>query len=135
MRCTVVSRVIDAPPETVYRAFLDRDALVAWLPPGSMTGVIHTFEPREGGTFRISLAYPEDDTSSRGKSSARADTVRGRFVRLIPNEKIVWATEFEIDGPVLRRRDDRALDLGAGGQRHKRHGAVRENPGGDPAGG
>jgi uncharacterized protein YndB with AHSA1/START domain len=101
MRSTVVSRVIAAPPETVYRAFLDRDAVVTWLPPGTMTGVIHTFEPREGGAFRISLLYPEDDTAARGKSSARADTFHGRIVTLIPNEKIVWATEFESADPSL----------------------------------
>jgi uncharacterized protein YndB with AHSA1/START domain len=96
---TIVSRVINAPRETVYRAFLDRDALVHWLPPGSMTGVIHAFEAREGGIFRMSLEYPEDDTSSRGKTSARTDTFRGRFAKLVPLERIVWATEFESADP------------------------------------
>jgi uncharacterized protein YndB with AHSA1/START domain len=96
---TVVSRVIAAPREAVYRALLDKDAVAAWLPPTPMTGVIHAFDVREGGTFRISLVYPEDDGSSRGKSSERTDTVRGRFVTLIPNERVVWATEFESADP------------------------------------
>ena len=96
---TVVSRVVKAPPEAAYRAFLDQDALVAWLPPGTMQGVVHAFDAREGGTFRISLVYPEDEDSPRGKSSARTDTVGGRFVELVPHERIVWATQFESADP------------------------------------
>ena len=45
--------------EALYRAFLDRDAFVAWLPPGSMRGVAHAFDGREGGSFTMSLVYPE----------------------------------------------------------------------------
>ena len=96
---TVVSRVVKASREAVYRAFLDQDALVAWLPPGTMQGVVHAFDAREGGTFRISLVYPEGEGSPRGKSSARTDTVGGRFVELVPNERIVWATQFESTDP------------------------------------
>jgi uncharacterized protein YndB with AHSA1/START domain len=96
---TVVSRVIKAPREAVYRAFLDQDALAAWLPPGSMRGVVHAFDGREGGSFRMSLVYPEGDGSSRGKTSKSTDTFQGRFVKLIPGEQIVWATEFESADP------------------------------------
>jgi uncharacterized protein YndB with AHSA1/START domain len=96
---TVVSRVIHAPREAVYQAFLDPDALVAWLPPGSMRGVVHAFDAREGGSFKVSLVYPEGDGSPRGKTSEGTDTVQGRFVALIPNERIVWATEFESADP------------------------------------
>jgi uncharacterized protein YndB with AHSA1/START domain len=96
---TVVSRVVNAPREAVYRAFLDQDALVAWLPPGSMRGVVHAFDAREGGSFRMSLVYPEGDGSSRGKTSESTDTFRGCFVKLIPYERIVWAIEFESADP------------------------------------
>jgi uncharacterized protein YndB with AHSA1/START domain len=92
---TVVSRVIDAPREAVYRAYLDRDSLAAWLPPGAMTGVVHAFDAREGGSFSMSLVYPKGDRSARGKTTENTDTFRGRFVTLIPNERIVWAVEFE----------------------------------------
>jgi uncharacterized protein YndB with AHSA1/START domain len=91
---TVVSRVIDAPREAVYRAYLDQDAVAAWLPPGSMRGVVHALDGREDGSFRMSLVYPEGDRSSRGKTSKSTDTFRGRFVKLIPYERIVWAVEF-----------------------------------------
>ena len=96
---TIVSTVVNAPREAVYRAFLDQDALVAWLPPDSMTGVVHAFDAREGGTFRMSLVYPEGDASSRGKTSERTDTFRGRFVKLTPCELVVWATQFESADP------------------------------------
>jgi uncharacterized protein YndB with AHSA1/START domain len=96
---TIVSRVIAAPREAVYSALLDRDAIATWLPPASMTGVVHAFDAREGGSFRISLVYPEGDGASQGKTSDRTDTVRGRFVTLIPNERVVWATEFESADP------------------------------------
>jgi uncharacterized protein YndB with AHSA1/START domain len=96
---TVVSRVVNAPREAVYRALLDQDALAAWLPPDSMTGVVHAFDAREGGTFRMSLVYPEGDPSARGKTSERTDTFQGRFAKLIPNEQVVWATEFESADP------------------------------------
>jgi len=64
-----------------------------------MEGVVHAFDGREGGTFRMSLVYPEGDSSARSKTSERTDTVRGRFVKLIPKERIVWATEFESADP------------------------------------
>jgi uncharacterized protein YndB with AHSA1/START domain len=47
----------------------------------------------------MSLVYPESETSARGKSSDRADTFNGRFVKLVPNEQIVWATVFESGDP------------------------------------
>jgi uncharacterized protein YndB with AHSA1/START domain len=96
---TIVSRVIDAPQEALYRAFLDRDAFVAWLPPGSMRGVVHAFDGREGGSFTMSLVYPESDGSSQGKTSQSTDTFQGRFVKLVPSERIVWSIEFESADP------------------------------------
>jgi uncharacterized protein YndB with AHSA1/START domain len=54
---TRVSRIIKTPRKAVYQAFLDRDAVASWLPPETMTGHVHLFDPREGGIFRISLTY------------------------------------------------------------------------------
>jgi uncharacterized protein YndB with AHSA1/START domain len=96
---TSCQKVINAPRAVVYRAFLDQDTLAAWLLPRSMKGVVHAFEAREGGTFRMSLIYPEDHSSSRGKTSDSTDTFEGRFVRLIPDEQIVSAVEFESADP------------------------------------
>ena len=96
---TTVSRVINMPPEAVYRAFLDQDAVAAWLPPGSMRGVVHAFEGQEGGAFSMSLVYPEGDRSALGKTSESTDTFRGRFAKLVPNEQVVWAVQFESADP------------------------------------
>lgn len=96
---TVVSRVLSVPPEAVYGAFLDPDAVATWLPPGSMRGIVHAFEGREGGPFSMTLVYPDDDATASGKTTASTDTFRGRFAQLIPNERVVWAVEFEAADP------------------------------------
>ncbi|RFB94198.1 ATPase [Rhizobium leguminosarum bv. trifolii] len=94
-RSTTVSRFIAAPPERIYRAFLDAEAVATWLPPGSMRGIIHAFEGREGGAFSMSLVYPDDAASQPGKTSDKTDRFEGRFARLVPDERIVWATVFD----------------------------------------
>lgn len=99
---TEVARVIQAPREEVYRAFLDPDAVASWLPPEGMSGHVHRFEPREGGEFRISLTYQDPANSpggTGGKTTDDTDTHHGRFVELVPHERIVEVVEFESDGP------------------------------------
>jgi uncharacterized protein YndB with AHSA1/START domain len=98
---TRISRTIWAPRKAVYRAFLDRDALAAWLPPETMTGHVHAFDPREGGALRMSLTYQDPQQSPGGKTTEDTDTVQGRFVELVPDEKIVWAVEFESQDPAF----------------------------------
>jgi uncharacterized protein YndB with AHSA1/START domain len=64
-----------------------------------MRGHIHTFEPREGGKFQMSLTYVDQLDTPRGKTSEDTDTFEGRFVELLPYEKIVWAVAFQSDQP------------------------------------
>jgi hypothetical protein len=64
---TCTSRVIRAPPDEVYAAFLDRTALIDWLPPEEMTGEIYEFYTRVGGGYRMLLLYPADERAFRGK--------------------------------------------------------------------
>jgi uncharacterized protein YndB with AHSA1/START domain len=97
---TAVSRIINAPRSEVYRAFLDAEALATWLPPDSMTGVVHEFDAREGGVLRMSLIYPPDE-AGRGKSSSDTDTFAARFVTLVPDENVVWAVNFESNDPAF----------------------------------
>ncbi|MDB5417950.1 MAG: Activator of Hsp90 ATPase 1 family protein [Phenylobacterium sp.] len=101
-RTTRVSRRIAAPREALYAALLDPAALVAWLPPGRMTGQIHAFDARVGGGYRMSLFYPPDETAFRGKSGEREDRVNVRFVSLEPPARIVEAVTFESDDPALQ---------------------------------
>jgi len=96
---TRVSRTIKAPRKAVYQAFLDRDAVASWLPPETMTGQVHAFDPREGGKFGMSLTYQDPKHSPGGKTTEDTDTFQGRFVELVPYEKIVWGVEFESQDP------------------------------------
>jgi uncharacterized protein YndB with AHSA1/START domain len=92
---TRVSKIIKAPRMAIYKASLDPDALASWRVPDSMTGQMHAFDAREGGRFRMSLTYKDPERSPGGKTSEATDTFQGRFVELVPDEKIVEVIEFE----------------------------------------
>jgi uncharacterized protein YndB with AHSA1/START domain len=100
MSSTRISHHIKAPRANVYRALLDPDAVARWMVPDGMTSEVHTFDPREGGAFRISLTY--DAPTGTGKTTAHTDTYHGHFVRLVPNEQVVEVVEFETDDPAMR---------------------------------
>lgn len=68
-RIDSASRMIKASPQTIYWAFINPEALVSWLPPEGMSGQIDTFDAREGGTYRMVLAYNETNHANLGKSS------------------------------------------------------------------
>jgi uncharacterized protein YndB with AHSA1/START domain len=98
---TRTSRVIGARPEELYAAFLDPTALIDWLPPAEMTGEIHEFDARVGGGYRMSLFYPPNERSFRGKISDREDRVNVRFVELTPPRRIVEAVSFVTTDPAF----------------------------------
>ncbi len=100
MSSTHISRHIKAPRAKVYEALIDADAIARWKVPTGMTSHVDAFEGREGGTFRISLTY--DALTGTGKTSARTDTYHGRFVQLLPNERVVEVDEFETADPGMR---------------------------------
>lgn len=100
MGSTRINIHLDAPREAVYRALLDPDAIRKWMVPPGMTSRIHAFDPREDGTFRISLTY--DKPTGAGKTTAQSDTYHGRFVKLVENEQVVEVVEFETDNPALQ---------------------------------
>jgi uncharacterized protein YndB with AHSA1/START domain len=100
MSSTRVSRHLNAPRARVYRAIVDAKAVAEWMVPTGMTSHVHAFEGREGGAFRISLTY--DEPTGVGKTTAHTDTYHGRFVELVPNERVVEVVEFETPDPTLR---------------------------------
>ncbi len=100
-RSTEVSKIIHASREAIYRAFLEADAVAEWLPPDTMKGKVLTFEPRMGGIFRIALTYQNDEDARRGKSSDDTDIAEGRFAEMVPNEKVVWVSEFDSPDPAF----------------------------------
>lgn len=79
-------RVLRAPPERVYRAFLDPDAMVKWLPPHGYTGKVHHMDARVGGSHRMSFT-----NFSTGNSHAFG----GRYVELTPHERIRYTDQFD----------------------------------------
>ncbi|MFI6388422.1 SRPBCC domain-containing protein [Nonomuraea sp. NPDC050547] len=99
MPTTQVSRLVRAPRSAVYQAFLDPTAIAAWRVPDGMSSQVHTFEGWEGGYFRISLTYHSPDEA--GKSGGHTDTYHGRFVTLVPDERVVEVVEFESADPAL----------------------------------
>ena len=99
MNTTRLTRHIRAPRERAYRALLDAEAVQQWMVPDQLTSRIHSFEAREGGTFRISLTY--DSPTAAGKTSPQTDSFHGRFVRLVPDTQVVQAVEFESKDPAM----------------------------------
>jgi uncharacterized protein YndB with AHSA1/START domain len=83
-------RVLRAPPERVYRAFLDPGAMVKWLPPHGSTGQVHEMDARVGGRYRMSFT-----NFSQGQSHAFG----GEYLELVPGERIVHTDRFDAPGP------------------------------------
>ena len=101
MSTTRARRRINASRDVVYRALIDPSAIAQWKVPAGMTCHVHDFDSREGGTFRVSLTYNQS-TDGTGKTTAHTDTYHGRFVKLVPNELVVEAVEFETTDPAMR---------------------------------
>ena len=99
LRVDTASLIVAAPPEAIYEAFVDRDALLAWLPPDGMTGEIIEFEPRPGGAFRMALHYNEP---GRGKTTEDTDVVDSEFAELVPGKRVVQLVKFKSDDPAYR---------------------------------
>lgn len=95
------SRVIRATPETIYRALLDPQAVATWRPPADMRAEVYAFEPHEGGTFRMAFVYAEAGHAVAGKTSEHADVFQGRFVELVPGERVVERVQFESADPAF----------------------------------
>jgi uncharacterized protein YndB with AHSA1/START domain len=79
-------RVLRAPPERVYRAFLDPEAMVKWLPPHGFTGKVHHLEAKVGGTYKMSF-------TSFG--TRQGHSFGGKFLELVPNARIRHTDVFD----------------------------------------
>ncbi|HET8986337.1 MAG TPA: SRPBCC family protein, partial [Trueperaceae bacterium] len=99
-RTDQASRFVAASPDRAFAALVDPLALVAWLPPRGMTGRFECFDFRPGGSYRLRLTY-EDASTAPGKSSADADVVEARFVKIVPGVRVVQAVDFESDDPAF----------------------------------
>jgi uncharacterized protein YndB with AHSA1/START domain len=90
--------VVAAAPDRVYQALIDREALLAWLPPSGMAGRFETFDLRPGGRYRLVLTYA-DASSAPGKATADSDIVEARILELVPGRRVVQAIDFVSDDP------------------------------------
>lgn len=72
-------RVLRAAPEKVYRAFLDPDAMVKWLPPNGFTGKVHHLDARIGGTYKMSFT---------NFTTGQSHSFGGTYLELVPHERI-----------------------------------------------
>ena len=79
-------RVLTAPPERIYRAFLDADAMCKWLPPHGFTGHVHSMDAKVGGGYRMSCT---------NFSSGNSHSFGGTFVELVPDERIRHTDKFD----------------------------------------
>ena len=79
-------RVVQAPPERVYRAFLDANAMVKWLPPNGFTGQVHHLDAKVGGTYRMSFT---------NFTTEKSHSFGGEYLELTPNERIRHTDKFE----------------------------------------
>jgi len=125
-RIDSASRVIRASPRVIYQAYMDPEAPVRWLPPKGMRGRIEAFNPREGGTYRMMLTYDQPDHSAPGKTSEHSDIVRGRFLELVADARIVQLVEFESEDLRVRRCDEDDMDVDCCRRRHRSCSPLRE---------
>ncbi len=79
-------RVLKAPPQRVYKAFLDPEAMAKWLPPHGFTGKVHQVDARVGGAYKMSFT-----NFSTGKSQSFG----GSYLELVPNERIRHTDKFD----------------------------------------
>ncbi len=79
-------RVFSAPPERVYRAFLEPDAMVKWLPPHGFTGTVHHMDAKVGGTYKMSF---------RNFGTGHAHSFGGKYLELKPGELLRYVDTFD----------------------------------------
>ena len=82
-------RVLRAPPERIYRAFLDPDAMAKWLPPNGFTGKVHQMDAKVGGGYKMSFT---------NFTSGNSHSFGGRYVELKPHERIRYTNQFDNPG-------------------------------------
>src|SRR5215204_5546698 len=82
-------RVLRSKPERVYRAFIDPDAMVKWLPPNGFTARMHQHEPKVGGIYKMSFT---------NFTTGTAISFGGKFLEMKPNQLIRYTDQFDNPG-------------------------------------
>jgi uncharacterized protein YndB with AHSA1/START domain len=79
-------RVLRAPAQRIYRAFIDADAMAKWLPPHGFTGKVHHIKAEVGGTYKMSFT---------NLTTGHSHSFGGEFLELVPNERIRHTDKFD----------------------------------------
>jgi uncharacterized protein YndB with AHSA1/START domain len=79
-------RVLRAPPERIYRAFLDGDAMAKWLPPNGFTGKVHQMDARVGGSWRMSFT---------NFTNGHSHSFGGKYLELVPGSRLRYTSTFD----------------------------------------
>lgn len=79
-------RVLRAPPERVYKAFVDADAVVKWLPPNGFTCKVHKMDPKVGGSYKMSFT---------NFSTGQSHSFGGEYQELVPGERLRYSDRFD----------------------------------------
>jgi uncharacterized protein YndB with AHSA1/START domain len=79
-------RVLKAPPEKVYKAFLDAAAMCKWLPPNGFTGTVHHLDAKVGGAFKMSFT---------NFGNGQSHSFGGEFLELVPAERLRYTDKFD----------------------------------------
>lgn len=79
-------RVLRATPERVYRAFLEPEAMVKWLPPNGFTGKVHSMDARVGGSYKMSFT---------NFTTGNSHSFGGEYLELVPHERIRYSDRFD----------------------------------------
>ena len=95
-------RVLTAPPERVYRAFLDAAAIAKWLPPNGFTCTVHELDAKVGGRYRMSFT---------NFSTGNSHSFGGEYDELVPGQRIRYSDRF--DNPDLQGQMNTTIELNA----------------------
>jgi uncharacterized protein YndB with AHSA1/START domain len=78
--------VLRATPERIYRAFIDPDAMMKWLPPNGFTGKVHSMDARVGGKYRASFT---------NFTSGKSHSFGGEYLEMVPHERLRWTDQLD----------------------------------------
>jgi len=84
-----IHRVLRGKAERVYRAFIDPDAMVKWLPPHGFVGKVHQMDAKVGGAYKMSF---------KNFSTGASHSFGGKYLELVPNERIRYTDKFDDPG-------------------------------------
>lgn len=99
-------RVFSTSPDKVYRAFLDPDAMVKWLPPYGFTAKVHHFNPRVGGDFKMSFT---------NFTTGNSHSFGGSYLELVENQRLRYTDKFDdpnLPGEMVVTVDLKAVTVG-----------------------